>query len=241
MPSRPLHLPLARAMQWRLPGRWLWLCPLLLVLSLSLGRFDSIGRHITPLRDIVVRGGDSQSRALAEQLLEEFRGSNLMNISLQEWKDKLETLPSIRQAHVQRKLPDALLIRLQASEPLARWHEGGFLVSRDGARYAGNVDQALPLFRGEAGQIGEMAAFYRQAQQLLPGGIAQVNLDARGSWQVFLSSGVLVHLGRQPLPQLRRYARHAAALHGRLPHLRAVDMRYTRGFAVQETPQEDQQ
>ena len=243
--TTPLPLPLRlglRPAAWR---RLQWGLALGALALLAGQLFEPIGRQIVPLQDIIVRGGDSQSRAFAERALAEARGRNLINLNLAEWKQRLENLPNVHKVHIQRRLPYTLLVELRSAAVQARWQDGT-LINAEGARIAGSVDEALPVFRGDEKRIREMSAFFREANALLPGGIAQVEVAAGGGWKVFLTDGTLVHLGRRPLPRFARYARHAPALARHLPPLRVVDMRYARGFAVQvygeeESPQEQQQ
>lgn len=212
----------------------------LLLLLLLLPYVEPLGRQLVPLQEIIVRGGDSQSRAFAERTLAAARGRNLMRLNLAEWKQRLENLPGVHTVHLRRRLPSTLLVEMEGAAVQARWQDGT-LISADGARLAGSGEDDLPVFRGDETRIKEMLAFFREANVLLPGGIAQVEVAASGGWKIFLSDGTLVHLGRRPLARFTRYVRHADALAQALPPLRVVDMRYARGFAVQVHSEDDTQ
>ncbi|MCH9757564.1 MAG: cell division protein FtsQ/DivIB [Proteobacteria bacterium] len=190
-------------------------------------------RHVTPLQDVIVHGGDSLSRAAVEKALAEVRGENLLSLDVEQWRQKLTALPGIEQVQVRRKLPHTLQVSLTSSQPLARWHDGSFLIDAQGGRFSGRADGALPIFSGDEQQLAKMVAFYQHAQTVLPQGMAQLELDARGDWRVFLTDGILLYLGQDPLPQLRRYAHHAPALHRQIAGVQMVDMRYPHGFSVQ--------
>lgn len=201
---------------------------------------NPIGRQVAPLRVIEVEGGTAAGHAAARALLKEAHGGNLMSMDVREWQEKLQALPGIARAEVTRQLPHTLQVILHASQPLARWTDGTLIDSR-GKRFSGSADMPLPVFRGDWSEAARIAAFYQQANEILPNEIAQVELGARGGWQVFLTGGILLRLGRQPEAQLRRYVRHARALQKRLPALRVVDLRYKRGFAVQVHNEEGRQ
>lgn len=224
LPMKKVNFALLVALLMALPGAYYF--------ELATGR-------LAPLKHTIVRGGDSQSRALAEQLLAEAKGGSIFSMDIVEWKARLEALPGVQKAHVRMRLPSTLLVRLSAAVPLARWQDGS-LIDAQGGRYTGSINEALPVFRGDAARLADMVAFYRVANQLMPALIAQVEVRAYGGWQIFLTDGTLVRLGRQPLRQLQRFVRHAPALAAQLPPLRVVDMRYTRGFSVQVRREEDE-
>ena len=48
----------------------------------------------------------------------------------------------------------------------------------------------------------------------------------------FLQDGVLLYLGETPKRKLRRYAKHKESLADNFTAVRAVDLRYSRGFSV---------
>lgn len=190
-----------------------------------------IGDRVVPLTEIVVRGGDVQSRELVEKQLAELRGDSLWHINLDLYKNLLEVLPGVEQAQLQRVLPNQLMVLLQASQPLARWN--GIIIDSSGRAYPSDADQVLPVFRTDFQNLGKVAAFYRRVAGLLPdSNIVQVDFDRHIGWRVFLANGIMVHLGDEPEQRLQRYARYMDTLGSRLPPLHSVDMRYSQGFAV---------
>lgn len=182
-----------------------------------------------------IHGGTASGRNEAAELLRGIHGDNLILLNIAGLQRKLRTLPGVGGAEVRRRLPDTLEVQLSARRALAVW-DGGGLVDSKGRRYGGTANEWLPIFRGTPGRAASMAAFYGEAELLLlplGAGIAQLQVDDNGEWSVFLQNGVVLQLGRENRhARLRRYAAHANELNDRFAGLRAVDLRYEKGFAV---------
>jgi cell division protein FtsQ len=78
---------------------------------------------------------------------------------------------------------------------------------------------------------------YRQMLEILQPlqlGIDSLQLDARRTWRVQLSNGLSVEVGRHdPVQRVERFVRvYPAILAAANGKLRAVDLRYSNGFAV---------
>jgi len=148
----------------------------------------------------------------------------------------------VRRAEVRRQWPDSLEVKIEEHVALARWGQGkeSQLVNIQGELFSGHSDAALPLFSGPAGTEGEVARRYMSFRELLvPLGLEprQVALSSRFAWQVKLSNGLTLQLGRDSdrdrledrlekfvstYPQtLGKFARGADY----------VDLRYPNGFA----------
>lgn len=187
------------------------------------------------LREWRVEGGADGARAEARRMLRALEGRNLLALNLHELRAELENLPGVAGAALRRRLPDGLEVRLSARTPLAAWGGGG-LVDVRGRRYEGAAEEWLPIFRGPAGRAASMADFYGAARQTLSPlntAIVQLQVGEDGEWRVFLQDGVVLYLGREDRRnRLRRYARHAPRLRREFSVLRAVDLRYEKGFSV---------
>lgn len=98
-------------------------------------RFLATGeRHGLALQNVDVVGRQRQSAGSILTALDVRRGMPMFDIDLAAAKARLEALPWIRTADVQRQLPDTLLIRLVEREPFAFWQRNGALslIDRDG-------------------------------------------------------------------------------------------------------------
>jgi cell division protein FtsQ len=196
-----------------------------------------------PLRS--VRLNVAPRNVAAEQVLEvlnnEVQG-NLITVDIVRLRHALEQLPWVRSVMIRREFPDTLALRLEEHQVLARWNSNG-LVNRQGEVFFADSDQALPRFIGPEGTSGEVTRQFAEfslqldALDLLP---TQLVLSPRHAWQIRLSNGMLLELGREDVQQ--RLARFVAAYPYSLQIEDArrsaggaeeyVDLRYRNGFAV---------
>lgn len=80
-------------------------------------------------------------------------GTPILGIDLEKVRDRLESLPSVRAAAVERRLPDAVHIAIAERQPVAIWQNNGehILVDRDGRQIPGSIAgfEGLPLVVGD--------------------------------------------------------------------------------------------
>lgn len=159
----------------------------------------------------------------------------------------LEQMSWIDQVTIRRQWPDGIRVRVVEQVPAARWGKDGLLNAR-GELFIHGVEwpsEVLPRLSGPEGSQLRVAARLQQLHELLsPRGleIVAVNLDARGSWQVRLASGLEVRFGRSSVE--KRIARFVSALDlilaEDLTQMAYIDMRYSHGFAVGRASSERQ-
>ncbi|HXC39904.1 MAG TPA: cell division protein FtsQ/DivIB, partial [Burkholderiales bacterium] len=156
-----------------------------------------------------------------------------------------ESIPWVRHAEVRRLWPDRLEVRLEEQVALARWGqpEDGRLVNVHGEVFNGTTEATLPLFAGPSGTALEVAQHYdafRSALAPLELAPVAVVLSPRFSWQVRLSNGLTLQLGRDAdrggSGMSERLARFVGIYPGTVaPMARRVDyadLRYGNGFAL---------
>lgn len=163
----------------------------------------------------------------------EVRG-NFFTVDIERMRQSLEKLPWVRSVTIRREFPDRLAVQLEEHEALARWN-GAALVNTYGEVFGAQSDAALPDFIGQAGDSFEVAQRYVEFSRQLAAldlRVAQLALSPRHAWQLRLSNGVVLELGREAMQQ--RLARFMAVYPYSLAGLevRYVDMRYRNGFAV---------
>ena len=85
--------------------------------------------------DIEVEGRETTDSATIMAALSAQRGTPILAVSPRRAKEKLESLPWVRSAVIERRLPDTLLVRLVERHPLAVWQHAGKqeLIDREGA------------------------------------------------------------------------------------------------------------
>jgi cell division protein FtsQ len=163
---------------------------------------------------------------------------NFFALSLAEPRAALETLPWVRRVDVRRIWPDRLQVSLEEHVALARWGDDA-LVNTHGERFPGKSSAALPVFLAPAGTEPEVSRRYaRFAEILAPLGtsLERVVLTPRFAWQLRLSNGLQLMLGRdaeQAESRLVRFVETYPSTLGRIArHHGYVDLRYPNGFAL---------
>lgn len=148
-------------------------------------------------------------------------------------------VPWVERAEVHKRWPDVLEVRILEHRPFARWGSDR-LLSEEGELFplAGvKPPPSLPLLAGPDARVADVVAMYNRSRELFaPAGFAvrSLELDARGSWSLTLSTGAEVEIGsREARLRLTRFAGLLPQLlsQKQLP-LRRADLRYTNGFAL---------
>lgn len=166
---------------------------------------------------------------------EEVRG-NLFTSDIERVRLSLEVLPWVRKASIRREFPNSLVIDLEEHQALARWN-GNKLVNKYGEIFVAETTDSLPEFQGPEGTAAEVTAHYGLYSSQLAAvdlDMALIALSERHAWQLRLSNGVMLELGREDMQQrLARFTRvYPYSLAARVGKLKYVDLRYRNGFAV---------
>jgi cell division protein FtsQ len=165
---------------------------------------------------------------------------NFFTVDIERLRQALEKLPWVRSVSIRREFPYRLVVQLQEHQALARWNNNA-LVNQQGevfvAKSESGSEQALPSFIGPDGTAAEMTQHYTDFNQQLAAlslQTGQITLSPRRAWQLRLSNGMVLELGREDLQQ--RLARFVAAYPSSLAavpsKVKYVDLRYRNGFAV---------
>jgi cell division protein FtsQ len=85
--------------------------------------------------DIEVEGRETTDTATIMAALSAERGTPILAVSPSRAKEQLESLPWVRSAAIERRLPGTLMVRLVERHPLAVWQHAGRheLIDREGA------------------------------------------------------------------------------------------------------------
>jgi cell division protein FtsQ len=229
------------------------LCALALTLLAYAGGRVLLESPAFLLKRIVVEGGLErvERREIIDALQGRLRGT-FFTVDLEAVRALFESIPWVRRAELRRRWPDCLEVRIEEQVALARWGQGKRtqLVNMQGELFRGQSDDSLPVLAGPAGTEGEVARRYLAFQDSLARlGLEprQVLLSSRMAWQLKLSSGLTVQLGRDSDRDRveERLARFVSAFPQTLAksqkRLDYVDLRYPNGFAfrVTETPRSE--
>jgi len=202
---------------------------------------------LLPLRRLVVEG--QLTHVTREQVQSAARAGakgTFLSVDLDAVRRAFEALPWVRKVEVRRLWPDRILVVVQQHVALARWGadtQPRHLVDTYGEVFEGDLPDAaaLPQFAGPAGSALEVTRRYAAFRQTLaPLGLEprQVLLSPRYAWQLRLSNGLTLELGRDQLkePVLQRLARFVAVYAQTLGRFHRTfqyaDLRYPRGFAL---------
>lgn len=189
---------------------------------------------------------EAQIRLVAER---QARGT-FFTVDLESVRLSLEKLPWVREAQVERRWPDTLVVSLVEHVPLARWNDDA-LVSEAGEVFVAAAGAHLPRLSGPADSSDDVVAAYRRYQAaLVPLGmrIDELRMSPRRAWRLRLDNGMALALGREHTDaRLARFvtlyprlfgaqSATVAATQGTAPAAPAtpvtVDLRYSDGFAV---------
>lgn len=184
--------------------------------------------------DISVTGRDRTSTEDILNALDARTGTPILAVDLTEAKARLEAVPSVRTAAVERRLPHALKVTLVERRPVALWqHDGVFmLVDKDGHQIPGSIDgyESLPLVVGDGAPIASIDLFAMLAKEpsIAPRVKAAVRVGSR-RWNLRLDDAVKGLEVRLPEDNEAEALHHLAQLekdHGLTTrHVSMVDLR----------------
>lgn len=181
-----------------------------------------------------------------EQVLPLALTGNFFSLNLEGVRGALETLPWVRRVEVRRIWPARLEVAVEEHRPTGRWGESGSeLVDSYGDVFAavpiGDELADLPLLFGPQGTAPEVLQRYAEfvdSFRAIGERPVQVTLSPRLAWQVRLTNGMLVEMGReQPRApvgvRLQRFIEVYPETVAKLAVRPAiVDLRYPNGFAM---------
>ncbi len=216
---------------WRVAGAVLALAALAALLTMGLDQ---------PVRSIVIDGPfERVSPVEVEQVARGALKGGFVSADLDRLRKAVEALAWVDRARVQRQWPDRIRVEIVEQQAAARWGDDGLLNTRgelfaSGARH---IPPELPRLDGPAGTEWQVAQRYLAIQgRLVEQGlrIAALRLDARGAWEMDLSNGVTVRLGRRQVDErMDRFVQVAAqVIAGHAVEIAYVDMRYSNGFSI---------
>ena len=150
--------------------------------------------------DVEVEGRDRASREAILAALGVARGTPILAVDPAQAKRRLESIPWVRAASVERRLPDTLYIRLVERQPLAFWQRQGklVLVDRDGAvvpsEHLESFGNLLVLVGADAPKAAAaLLDMLAGEPELAPHVAAAVRVGGR-RWNLRLDSGIDIAL-----------------------------------------------
>ena len=189
---------------------------------------------------IVISGPFQRVTALTiEEAISTELDAGFLGADLSRMRNKIQELPWIDQALVARRWPSRIAVTVTEQVPAAIWGEQGLLNVRGDlfVEKARHVPAELPRLSGPANRSADVARSYLDVRdRLIPVGldVRQVDLDPRGAWEMTLTNGVEVRLGRRDVAERTDLFVDIVAnvITGRAADIAYVDMRYSNGFTI---------
>ncbi|PIE45665.1 MAG: hypothetical protein CSA45_02070 [Gammaproteobacteria bacterium] len=181
-----------------------------------------------------------------QTIFSKFEDSTFFTVDIDALSDELSALPWVSSATVTRFWPNGLSVSLIERQAAYRWGENE-LLDADGVRFPNRnptMFTRLPQLSGVTGHESEVIYAYQQLISALGPrvealGIADFTLNQYLSWELHLTSGVVIKFGRDNYQQ--RLGRFVQAYRlGKLPDINtisSIDLRYNHGFAVKWKPE----
>jgi cell division protein FtsQ len=194
--------------------------------------------------DVLVEGRGRTDPAAILAALRVERGTPILAIDPQAARARLEVLPWVRQAAVERRLPKVIYVRLAERKPLALWQLDGKLsvIDRRGEVIPGVPPKQfaqLPLVVGQGapGHAADLVAMLDREPDLRSLVTAAVRVSGR-RWNLHLRGGIDVRLPEsdptEAWTQLARLERE----HGLLERdVVAIDLRLPGRLVVRTSPE----
>lgn len=199
------------------------------------------------LQNIMVEGRVNADPELLKTLIGMQRGDPVFGMNPKAIRERLEQMPWIAHAEVERRLPDTLYIRLTERVPEALWQTKGKLrlIARDGVTL---TDEKLERFRdlllvvGEdaPSRIGELSGLL-QGEPDIAKNVEAATLVGSRRWDLRMKNGVSIRLPESDAGlALSRLARAQKEDHILERALTVIDLRNADRIIVATKPGEAQ-
>lgn len=192
------------------------------------------------IRSIEINGPFQRVTALQiEEAISDDLANGFVSADLRQIQQRIMELAWIDEATVARRWPSRLRITVTEQVPAAIWGEHGLLNTR-GELFmvnARHIPAELPRLSGPDGRSADVARRYLAIRErLIPLGLdlRRVHVDPRGAWDMTLTNGVEIRLGRRDTEVRTELFLEIVAdiITGRAAEIDYVDMRYSSGFTI---------
>lgn len=189
------------------------------------------------LRDVSV---DSelvyQDGADVKQVMDSYLGQSILMMDVGKIKETVEQLPWIQTASIEKKWPASLVVMVTEHEPVAFWNERLVLNSEGKPLERPQANMTLANLKGPDENAEEVMSHFLQFNQIFQEfglRVSKVEMQARGSWDVELESGLVVYLGeKNVLKRSRRVVTVLQADDIETENIIYIDARYPNGVAI---------
>ncbi len=185
------------------------------------------------VRDVMVIGRNRTTRDEVRSAVGAVAGSPILAVDIRAARKRVEALPWVKEAEIERALPDMLVVRLVERETLAVWDRGSdfAVVDERGKPIAAADPRAypeLPVIRGDgaAAAVPAMLAMMRQERDIARR-ITGLSYVSGRRWNVHLDWRIEIKLPEEGAEaawaRLAQIDRERRLLDGDIAH---IDMRF---------------
>jgi|TARA_B110000902_G_scaffold51206_1_gene58908 cell division protein FtsQ len=201
-----------------------------------------IAEEGTPVTSLVITG--EMPFTVREDILmvvESIDLSNFFQVDVNDVQHQISQLPWIYSVSVRKKWPNELKIYVVDQLPVAQWN-GDFLINNEGKAFQADLSRIkskLPQFYGPEGTEVLALENFTNLNRLLEYSelsIDELVLSERFAWQLTLSDGVLLNLGREDrVKRIQRFMDVYPIIKKKKEdnqQVNYIDLRYDTGIAV---------
>ncbi|NMP32049.1 FtsQ-type POTRA domain-containing protein [Thalassotalea sp. M1531] len=235
---------------------WAGLVFFFLVVIAMLSVFWNVSKRVSsaetaPVTSVVISGEMPYTQEQdIYSVIEPLNIGNFFKVDVNQVQHQVKQLPWVYSVSVRKQWPNELKIYVVDQAPIARWN-GDFFINQYGTAFqasAERVSEPMPEFFGPEGS--ELVALdnFKSLNKLLEYrrlAIEELVLSERFSWQLTLSDGVQINLGREErvervqrfmdiYPQIKQYQKENEVID-------YIDLRYDTGVAVGWKPAPEKQ
>jgi len=193
-----------------------------------------------PILHVTVDGQfEHVDKALLVEAVTPYVTGNFINIDVAKLREAGEAAPWVKLIQVKRSWPDTVHLVVEEQRAIAQWGQYG-LVNNEGELFfpaKASFPSGLVLLRGPEETSELMLNQFMQISELFTSrdlAVTKIEMDQRRSWNLKLSNGMEVKLGRADSQErLQRFVRiFNTVLFDFKNKIKTVDMRYTNGLTI---------
>ena len=169
--------------------------------------------------------------------------TSFFDVDMQTIHTVVSSLPWVDTVTVKRIWPDAIDVKVHEKKPYVRWGKNSLITEQGNIFTPNNIEQFanMTLLNGPESQELKVLEIMKGIKTALADqsmSLAEFSINDRGAWQIKLSNGLEIQLGRnEQLKKLQRFLATLAVLkQEQVEQMAVVDLRYPNGYAVSWKP-----
>ena len=186
------------------------------------------------------------SRHHIQKILQPYLNQSYLMFSEKKLKKDIKKIPWAETVNVKKTWPDRIVVQIMERIPVAIYNN--MLLSEKGDLFKSLKTKKFsdyPRFYGPNTQQKDVLHIYEKLSKLLKTQdlfISEIHLRENQAWDITLSNGVILRLGKQDIEQrLSRFVQvYSKLFAARFDRISSIDLRYSSGIAVNWIKQDDQ-